>query len=162
MEVFHTFGIDWRLLAIQIVNFAILLYVLNRFLYKPVIDILERRREQVKKNLEATEAIQREFAAFQLQKENEFQKARVEAQHMVDAAGERVARIEAKAAEEARLKSADMLERAKKVINEEKGKIVEEAQRGVADLVMAATEKVLGKKLQGKEAEELIRQSLRS
>jgi len=160
MEAFHTFGIDWRLLAIQIVNFAILLYVLNRFLYKPVIDILERRREQVRKNLESTETIQREYAAFELQKQDEFKKVRTEAQHMLDQASERVARMAAKAAEDARAHAADILERAKKVIEEEKGKIVEEVKREAAGLVIAATEKVIGQKLHGAEAEALVRKSL--
>ncbi|MBI3685123.1 hypothetical protein HY250_01845 [Candidatus Azambacteria bacterium] len=44
MELFQKFGIDWRLLVMQIINFAILLFILKRYLYKPVMDMLERMR----------------------------------------------------------------------------------------------------------------------
>ncbi|MBI1755045.1 F0F1 ATP synthase subunit B [Candidatus Azambacteria bacterium] len=162
MELFQKFGIDWRLLVMQIINFAILLFILKRYLYKPVMDMLERRREQVKKNFETTEQIQLEFEAFKSQKEEEFSKARLEARGIVDTALERASQIEAKAGEDAKVKSAEILARAKKVIHEEKEKIVDEAKREVAGIVIAATEKVLGKKFEGKEAEELVRQGLHS
>ncbi len=162
MELFDKLGIDWRLLLIQIVNFGILLFVLKRYLYKPVMDMLERRREQVKKELETPESIKEEYAAFEKQKGEEFAKAKAEARAVVDSALERASQVEAKAAEDAKAKSADILLRAKKVINEEKEKIVDEAKREVAGVVVLATEKLLGKKLEGKEAEEFIKQSIRS
>ena len=162
MELFSKLGIDWRLLLIQIINFGILLFVLKRYLYRPVMDMLARRREQVKKDLETTESIKEEYAAFEKQKSEEFERAKTEARAVVESASERASRIEAKAAEDAKAKSADILERAKRVISEEKDKIVDEAKREVAGVVVAATEKLLGKKLEGKEAEEFVKQSLRS
>jgi len=40
-------GIDAQLIVLQAINFAILLYVLNRFLYKPVLGMLAKRKEQI-------------------------------------------------------------------------------------------------------------------
>lgn len=162
MELFEKLGIDWRLFMVQIVNFGILLFILKRYLYGPVMDMLERRKAQVKKDLETTEKIKEEYAAFEMQKEEEFVKAKAEARSVVDTALERASLIEAKAAEDAKAKSADILERAKKVIQEEKNKIVDEAKREVAGVVVQAAEKLLGKNLEGKGAEEFVKQTLRS
>lgn len=160
MELFSKLGIDWRLLVMQIINFAVLLYILKRFLYKPVLDVLERRREQVKKDLETTEQIKKEFAAFEEQKAQTLTSARQEAQSLLDGALKRANEIEVKAGEDATMKAADILERAKRVISEEKEKIVEEAKKEVVGVVLLATEKLLGKKMEGKEAEEFIKKQL--
>lgn len=57
MEIINNFGIDPVLLGAQIVNFLIILYILKRFLYKPVLDVLKKRQEAIKEGLaEAEEA----------------------------------------------------------------------------------------------------------
>ncbi|MEK7109506.1 MAG: F0F1 ATP synthase subunit B [Patescibacteria group bacterium] len=45
--IFSTFGIDWRLLIINMVNFGLLLLALWYFLYGPVMKMLEERRQKV-------------------------------------------------------------------------------------------------------------------
>ncbi|MEK7561214.1 MAG: hypothetical protein AAB539_04665 [Patescibacteria group bacterium] len=50
MELLTQLGIDWKLLAAQMLNFGILIFVLHRFLYKPVLGILEKRRIQIQEN----------------------------------------------------------------------------------------------------------------
>lgn len=44
-------GFDWSTFALEIVNFLILVWLLKRFLYKPVLDMVERRRASVEKTL---------------------------------------------------------------------------------------------------------------
>ena len=55
MEIIKNFGIDPVLLGAQIVNFLIVLYILRRFLYKPILDTLQKRRESIKQGLEASD-----------------------------------------------------------------------------------------------------------
>ncbi len=56
-------GIDWKILLGQLVNFAILLFLLKRFAYRPFIDLLEKRRRQIEegvnKSQEAEKAMER-------------------------------------------------------------------------------------------------------
>jgi len=51
-QLLTTFGIDWKLLLAQMVNFAILLYVLKRFAYTPLLKMLQDRQNIVRKGLE--------------------------------------------------------------------------------------------------------------
>lgn len=57
MEIIKNFGLDPIFLVAQIVNFLIILYVLKRFLYKPILELLKKRenaiKEAVRKNEEA-------------------------------------------------------------------------------------------------------------
>ena len=51
MEIFSKLGIDWRLLLAQVVNFLILLFVLRRFAYTPMLRFLEKRKNRIEKGL---------------------------------------------------------------------------------------------------------------
>jgi F-type H+-transporting ATPase subunit b len=46
-ELIHQLGIDWRLLLSQAVNFAVLLFVLRAFAYKPILKILKDRQMKI-------------------------------------------------------------------------------------------------------------------
>ena len=46
MQFFEAFGVDWGALFFQIVNFLLLLYLLNRFLFKRVFALLEERQSE--------------------------------------------------------------------------------------------------------------------
>ena len=46
------FGVNWKLLLIQIVNFGILLFVLQKFLYKPLLAMVDKRKIQIEKGIE--------------------------------------------------------------------------------------------------------------
>ena len=51
-EIIHAFGIDWRLIVIQMFNFAVLAGALWYFLYTPVLTILSDREAKLKKGVE--------------------------------------------------------------------------------------------------------------
>src|SRR3989344_2238981 len=46
-ELFAAFGIDWKLLIVQAINFALLLTLLTYLLYKPILRLIDERREKV-------------------------------------------------------------------------------------------------------------------
>jgi F-type H+-transporting ATPase subunit b len=52
MEILHAFGIEWKLLAIQALNFSIVLFVLWRFLYRPVFRVMDERAAVISKGVE--------------------------------------------------------------------------------------------------------------
>ncbi|MCL4387485.1 F0F1 ATP synthase subunit B [Patescibacteria group bacterium] len=55
MEILKDFGIEPILLGAQVVNFLIILYVLKRFLYKPVMDMIKKREDTIKEGLQQAE-----------------------------------------------------------------------------------------------------------
>lgn len=59
--VLQAFGIDWRLLVVNAVNFALLMGALWYFLYHPLTRVLEERRAKVAKGVEDAEAARRKL-----------------------------------------------------------------------------------------------------
>ena len=55
MDILSRFGVHWTLLAAQIVNFLIVLFILKKFLYKPVLELLKKRQTTIKDGLEQAE-----------------------------------------------------------------------------------------------------------
>ena len=56
--LFSAFGVDWHLLLIQAVNFALLLAALTYFLYKPILRIIDERREKVAEGVRVAQQAQ--------------------------------------------------------------------------------------------------------
>lgn len=54
-DLFHQLGVDWKLLISQAVNFAILLFVLTRFVYRPLLKIMKERRDVIERGLRGAE-----------------------------------------------------------------------------------------------------------
>ena len=55
MEIIKNFGLDPIMLVAQIVNFLIVLFLLKRFLYKPVLETLKKREDTIKEGLKQAE-----------------------------------------------------------------------------------------------------------
>ena len=83
MAFFDAFGVDVFKLGFQIFNFLLLLYLLNRFLFKPVTAMLDERRERLAKGLEDAESAARDRELASAAREETLAEARKEAQAMI-------------------------------------------------------------------------------
>jgi len=61
-EIARTFGVDWPHLIAQIISFCIVCILLQRFAYKPVLKMLEERRQQIAQGQAHAEQIKAELA----------------------------------------------------------------------------------------------------
>jgi F-type H+-transporting ATPase subunit b len=52
--------LDWSTFILEIINFLVLVWLLKRFFYKPVLNVINRRREEIQKKISETEGIRRE------------------------------------------------------------------------------------------------------
>src|SRR3989338_11410320 len=83
MELIEKLGIDWRLLLAQIVNFLILLFVLTKFAFRPLIKMLDGRAEKIQKSLENAQKIEKNLEEANKQKEAIILEARHGAQDII-------------------------------------------------------------------------------
>src|SRR4249920_871438 len=61
-QLFAAVALDWRLLFIQALNFGLLLMVLSYYLYKPVLKIIDERREKIAEGVRTADAASRRLA----------------------------------------------------------------------------------------------------
>ncbi|MEK7473862.1 MAG: ATP synthase F0 subunit B [Patescibacteria group bacterium] len=79
MEVLEVFGIDGWAVLMYLVNFGLLLAILTRFLYKPLLRYLDERRETVRKSIEEAETLRHVLADEREKREAEFRLLAAEA-----------------------------------------------------------------------------------
>ncbi|MCK4683159.1 ATP synthase F0 subunit B, partial [Candidatus Bipolaricaulota bacterium] len=75
--------INWTL-VINLINFATLLYLLKRLLFKPALEYLDRRREQIAARMESARVSEEKAAALVVQQETTLQAAHAQARRIVE------------------------------------------------------------------------------
>ena len=92
-EVARTFGVDWTHLAAQIVSFGIVCVVLHVFAYKPILRILDARRQQIASGLANAEKIKAELARIESERLDVLAKADGEGKQLIEEARAAAARV---------------------------------------------------------------------
>lgn len=147
MEALANLGIDWKLLIAQIVNFIVLLLVLKRFAYQPMLKLLDDRTTKIEKGLKDAEEAGVRLRAIESKEEKVLAEARLEAKRIlveIDAVAKKRDSLQL-AETETRIKK--LLSDAELKMNVDRTRMIEEAKRELADTVMLAVEKILKEKV---------------
>ncbi len=150
MEIFGKLGIDGWKLAFQILNFGIVLYFLNRWVYKPLLGILAKRRKEMAQTIAKAEQAQKESEQAQDRLEEELAAAREKAGDIVSRAEKQASETRKNAQDEAMAQAEEIITQGKKAIESEKASLMGSVQKEIASLVVAASGKVVGKEVDGK------------
>lgn len=155
MEIFAKLGIDWRLLVFQIVNFSVVLIVLWRFLYRPLIAFLEKRKERIEEGLAFAHEMEKKLAAADEEYAHRLTRAKSEAQSILERATKNADKIKMELTAKADLEAKRIVERAAHDMASEKEKILTDIKKEAAGLVVAATRQVLGGEIDEKRAKQI-------
>lgn len=79
-------GIEPKLLLAQIVNFLVIMIVLTRLLFKPILAILEKRRKEIREGLAITDRMKQEEEKLETRKDKLLQEARSQARVIIEEA----------------------------------------------------------------------------
>jgi F-type H+-transporting ATPase subunit b len=161
MELLTKLGIDWKLLLAQMVNFLILLAVLYKFLYKPVIKMLEDRQNKIDKSLAQAEQINSNFIAAEKEREKFLEEARNEAGKVISESKEIANKLRDEAANGAKMEASRILEDAQKKMSVDRDAMISDIKVELADMVTTAVEKILKEKLDDKSDAKMIEKYLK-
>lgn len=153
-------GIDWKLFIAQLINFGLVLFVLWRWVYRPLVKILNERTKKIEKSLKEAEEIENRLAETKKKQEEILANSRKEAMTILE-----------KAENEAKVNRNNMLKEAEEKINkqidlghkkilEEKDKIIKEIKLEVADLIELSLEKIIPDNLDSKMDKKMIKKIL--
>lgn len=156
------FGLNLKLFIAQLVNFAIVLFVLWKWVFTPVTNGLKARTDKIEKSLRTAEDIEKDKAEFETWKQDEMGKVRREASEVVTKAKEDALVVKNDIAEQAKQEKANILAQAQKEMVVEKEKVIGEIKLEMANLVVSASEKIIKTKLDGAKDKELISNSIKS
>lgn len=142
-QFFAAFGVDWKLLLAQAVNFGILLVVLTYVLYKPVLATLDKRKQLIAKGVEDAEEAASARAAADLSARERLQTAEAEAQGIVADARAHGNEEKARIASDAETSATRVREAAEAQAVELKERALRESEKEIARLAILAAEKTI-------------------
>lgn len=155
MEFLNEFGIRPTLLLAQIVNFLIILFLLKRFFYKPIVKLLEDRKKKIEESLKNADLIEERLKQTEEKSAQIIEEARRNSQNLISESKKEGDRILAQAAIEARKNAEHTIIEAQNQLNVQKEQMKKELEKETLTLVVEVVRKVLGRTIKPKERQVL-------
>lgn len=153
-------GLNLPQLIAQIANFFVLLVILRLTLYKPILKMLDERKQKIAEGLNAAEIARAEATAAQANIQDQLNIARKDGQDIVAGAQTIATRIQAEAREQSNRDREVSLERARAEIQLERDRAIAELRGEFADITVSAAEKVINQSLDRQAHQRIIDEAL--
>jgi len=154
-------GLNTTWLLAQIVNFGLLLFVLWRFAYKPVLKMLDDRKQKIQASLDYAEQVKRDAANQQKEFEKKLDETRREIQAASAAASQAGEKEREVILAQARDEARKLVEQAKSQIDYERKQMLSDLREEVVRLSMLTSQKVIGQSLDEKAHHRLVDEFLK-
>ncbi|MEY2498370.1 MAG: F-type H+-transporting ATPase subunit b [Verrucomicrobiota bacterium] len=146
-ETGETFGFDTKIFLSQVISFVIVALVLRQFAYKPILAILEERRQKIAEGLLNAEKIKQQLAEAEQRYAEILAKANAQAQKMIDEARESAEHVAERKQQEAIVAAEQIVAKAREASAIEHERTMTELKHELGRLVVDTTAKVTGKVL---------------
>lgn len=155
-------GVNLPGLFLQAMNFILLLLILNKFLYKPILNAIKTRQERIQKGLEDAERASRRLAEAEAEAERILSEARAKAQEILVQASQEGNRLKEDIIAQAKLEASRILERARMEAEREREMALAEIRRQAIDLAVLTARKIVGEALDERAHRKIISDFLSS
>jgi F-type H+-transporting ATPase subunit b len=149
-------GIDGRWFVSQLVNFLVLLVILQRFLYKPILNMLHQRQERIRESMDYAERVKQEAERAQEDYAKKMDESRHEAQSIITQATQQGERAREEILARAQDEAKEIKAKAMTDVEYERKRVMAELRDQVADLAVLAAGRVLGKELDAKTHRQVV------
>jgi F-type H+-transporting ATPase subunit b len=156
-----TFGVNWPHLLAQIASFCIVCLILYRFAYRPVLKMLDVRRQQIALGVANAEKIAAELARTEAQRQEVMAQANEQANKLIGEARASAAGVRERETRKAVAAAEDILIKAREAAAREHDRMLAELKREVGRLVVQATAAVTGKILTAEDQRRLVEETVR-
>lgn len=143
----EVFGVNAWILFSQIISFSIVAFLLQKFAYKPILTVLETRRQKIAEGLANAEKIKVQLAESEARVQEILTKANADAQRMIDEARSSAQVVADKRTQQAIAEAEQIIAKAREATGIEREKIMTELKREVGRLVIDTTARVTGRVL---------------
>jgi len=147
MEILGKLGINGKILLAQIVNFFLLMYVLKRFLYQPLLNVMKEREKKIKEGVKNADKARSRLLEIEENAKKHLEKASREADRIIERAHvegeEHKNDIIREAKDEVRI----LREETKMQLQKEKERIVREVREETGEIAIQIAKKIIKEKV---------------
>lgn len=154
-------GINWGLLLAQLINVGLLIWLLSRYLYRPVLNILNERTQRIQESLQDADKIKEQLARAKQDYDAELARARQEAAGILAQAQDRAKSQEQEIVAQARVEAERIRNESREQAQQERERLLRDLKGQMAELVTMTATRVLGAELKTNH-DRLIEESLAS
>lgn len=161
MEIIKNFGVNPILLGAQIVNFLIIFFILKKFLYKPILELLRKRQVMIKEGISQAEESRIKLEKVVIEEKNILRNAQIAARKVIEDAKKESIGITSQMTDDVKKQTEKILKNAREQISRES--LVAEKRLAVntSKLAMSFLQKALSEFFSPKEQEEAVSNALR-
>jgi len=146
-DVANTFGLDLPHFAAQCISFGIVAFLLHRYAYKPILAVLEERKQRIKESLDNAEKIKKDLASAEAKAHEVMVQAGQEASKMIEEARAAAAKVQEQETQKAIAAAQAIVDKAQQAARAEHTRMLAELRHEVGRLVVETTTKVTGRVL---------------
>lgn len=161
MEIIKNFGVNPILLSAQIVNFLIILFILKKFLYKPVLELLKKRQTMIKEGIAQAEESRVKLEKVVIEEKNILRQAQIQAKKVIEDAKQESIGLTLQMNDSAKKQTEKILKDAKDQIARESLEAEKRLAVNTSKLAVSFLEKALAEFFSVKEQKEVISNALR-
>jgi F-type H+-transporting ATPase subunit b len=154
-------GIEPRLLLAQIINFLVIIFILSKLLYKPVLTMLEKRKKEIEEGLKITERMREEEEKFELKKQKMLETTRKEAQGIIEEARNQAKEEEKEILVIAHKEAEAILEKGKKDAEQARIDMEKGVHVSAIEMAIAISKRLLSKVLSAEDQHKLINKNIK-
>ncbi len=154
------FSVEPGLMVWTVLTFLVLLWVLGRFAWKPLLGALDAREQRIRDNIEEAQRLKEESEALSAEHRAQLAEARREAQRIIAESRDAADRVRRDIEEKARTESQAILDRARAEIERGKVAALEQIRRESVEIALGAAGKLIGQSLDGETDRALVERYL--
>ena len=160
-QIAERFGVDWPHLISQVISFAIVCFLLQRFAYKPVLKLLYERRKQIAEGIAERKQIGNELAQANARRQEIIVSADNEAARLIDEAHAAAADVRDRETSKALAKADQIIVKSRSAVEQEHARMLQELKQELGSLVVEAASAVTGKVLTDDDQRRLAQETLK-
>lgn len=159
-DLFGSLGLDWKLLVMQTVAFILLLLVFKKWVYPPILAMLDKRDADIREGLEAATKAKQAANDTEMRTMELMQQARQESRDIVASARTEAAELVANARQDAEVQAERIIQAGRQETQAELAKAKRDLQSEMVSLVVEATRTVTAETVDAAKDKALIRKRL--
>jgi F-type H+-transporting ATPase subunit b len=158
-NIARTFGVDWSHLIAQIISFSIVCILLQRFAYKPVLKMLEQRRQQIAQGQANAEQIKAELARTEERRKEVLDQANVQVSKLIEDGRGAAARVQEQETQKAIAAAEQIIVKAQQAATQERTRMLAQLKSEFGRLIVETTATVTGKILTPEDQQRLAEET---
>ncbi len=162
LDITSRFGVHWSLFISQLISFLIVCFVLKKFAYGPVMEMLDKRRARIEDGEAKLEEIEQKLADSEKTTAQLIEKANADAQRLIEEAKESATSLSEKKAQEAVTQAQGIIAKAEEAAKAERATMAAELKKEFGKLIVATTTQVTGKTLTAEDQQRINEEALAS